>query len=85
VILPAAALALPICTQILSGSMRDTTGELYEALAMDGASPARALCRLVLPLSTGGMSTIAAPVPLHTGQKKFLAIGRWGLHGSKHT
>ncbi|TDK25427.1 carbohydrate ABC transporter permease [Arthrobacter crusticola] len=59
VILPTAAFALPICTLILSGTMRDITGELYEAMAMDGASPARAFFRLVLPLSKGGLSTIA--------------------------
>jgi xylobiose transport system permease protein len=59
VILPTAAFALPICTLILSGTMRDITGELYEAMAMDGASPARAFFRLVLPLSKGGISTIA--------------------------
>jgi xylobiose transport system permease protein len=59
VILPTAAFALPICTIILSGTMRDITPELYEAMAMDGASPARSFLRLVLPLSKGGLSTIA--------------------------
>src|SRR5919112_1878190 len=59
VILPTAAFALPICTIILSGTMRDITPELYEAMAMDGATPARSFLRLVLPLSKGGLSTIA--------------------------
>ncbi|NEM92410.1 carbohydrate ABC transporter permease [Galbitalea soli] len=58
VILPTAAFALPICTLILSGSMRDITPELYEAMAVDGASPARAFFRLAIPLSKGGLSTI---------------------------
>jgi xylobiose transport system permease protein len=58
VILPSAAFCLPICTLILSGSMRDITPELYEAMAVDGATPMRSFFRLVLPLSKGGISTI---------------------------
>ncbi len=58
IILPTAAFCLPICTLILSGSMRDITPELYEAMAVDGATPRRAFFRLVLPLSKGGLSTI---------------------------
>jgi xylobiose transport system permease protein len=58
IILPSAAFCLPICTLILSGSMRDITPELYEAMAVDGATPARAFFRLALPLSKGGISTI---------------------------
>ncbi|MET0990149.1 MAG: carbohydrate ABC transporter permease [Glaciihabitans sp.] len=58
VILPTAAFALPVSTLILSGSMRDITPELYEAMAVDGASPMRTFLRLVLPLSKGGISTI---------------------------
>ena len=58
VILPTAAFSLPICTIILTGAMRDITSELYEAMAVDGASPARVFRQLVLPLSKGGLSTI---------------------------
>ncbi|MBD7949286.1 carbohydrate ABC transporter permease [Oerskovia rustica] len=58
VILPTAAFCLPICTIILSGSMRDITNELYEAMALDGASPRRVFMQLVLPLSKGGVATI---------------------------
>jgi xylobiose transport system permease protein len=58
VILPTAAFALPVCTLILSGSMRDITPELYEAMAVDGATPLRTFFRLVVPLSKGGISTI---------------------------
>jgi xylobiose transport system permease protein len=58
VILPTAAFALPVSTLILSGSMRDITPELYEAMAVDGATPLRTFLRLVLPLSKGGISTI---------------------------
>jgi xylobiose transport system permease protein len=58
VILPTAAFALPVCTLVLSGAMRDITTDLYEAMAMDGASPTRTFFQLVLPLSRGGISTI---------------------------
>jgi xylobiose transport system permease protein len=58
VILPTAAFALPVCTLVLSGAMRDITSDLYEAMAIDGASSGRAFFRLVLPLSRGGISTI---------------------------
>lgn len=58
VILPTAAFALPVCTLILSGVMRDISPELYEAMSMDGATPFRAFFRLVLPLSKGGLATI---------------------------
>jgi xylobiose transport system permease protein len=58
VILPSAAFCLPICTLILSGSMRDITPDLYEAMAVDGATPMRSFFRLVLPLSKGGISTV---------------------------
>ncbi|MER5738489.1 MULTISPECIES: carbohydrate ABC transporter permease [unclassified Streptomyces] len=58
VILPTAAFAMPVCTLILSGVMRDITPELYEAMTVDGASPWRIFRGLVLPLSKGGLSTI---------------------------
>ncbi|MFC7861404.1 carbohydrate ABC transporter permease [Arthrobacter koreensis] len=59
IILPTAAFALPICTLILSGTMRDITPELYEAMAVDGAGTWLTFLRLVLPLSKPGISTIA--------------------------
>lgn len=58
VILPTAAFALPVCTLIMSGTMRDITPELYEAMAVDGATPVRTFFQLVMPLSKGGLSTI---------------------------
>ena len=58
VILPTAAFALPVCTLVLAGTMRDITMDLYEAMAMDGASATRTFFQLVLPLSRGGISTI---------------------------
>ncbi|KOV31579.1 ABC transporter permease [Streptomyces sp. XY431] len=58
VILPTAAFCLPVCTLVLTGAMRDITGELYEAMAMDGATPWRVFRQLVLPLSRGGLSSV---------------------------
>jgi xylobiose transport system permease protein len=58
VILPTAAFSLPICTIIMTGSMRDITNDLYEAMALDGASSWRTFRSLALPLSRGGMATI---------------------------
>jgi xylobiose transport system permease protein len=57
IILPTAAFSMPVCTLILAGSMRDIPEELYEAMALDGASPARMFVQLVLPLSRGGIAT----------------------------
>ncbi|POX44339.1 carbohydrate ABC transporter permease [Streptomyces sp. Ru72] len=58
VILPTAAFCLPMSALILSGAMRDISSELFEAMAMDGATPLRMFFQLVVPLSRGGMSTI---------------------------
>ncbi|MEU6852594.1 carbohydrate ABC transporter permease [Actinacidiphila alni] len=58
IILPTAAFSLPVCALILTGVMRDITPDLYEAMAMDGASPWRVFFQLVVPLSKGGLSTI---------------------------
>ena len=59
VILPTAAFALPLSVLILTGSMRDISLELYEAMAIDGANSIRVFFRLVLPLTQSGISTIA--------------------------
>ncbi|GAB2861847.1 carbohydrate ABC transporter permease [Actinocorallia aurea] len=58
IILPTAAFALPVCTLVICGVMREITTELYEAMAIDGASTWRTFFQLVLPLSKGGLSTI---------------------------
>ncbi|MEV5279428.1 carbohydrate ABC transporter permease [Streptomyces sp. NPDC051993] len=58
VILPTAAFCLPVCTLVLTGAMRDINPELYEAMAIDGASLGRVFRQLVLPLSKGGLSSI---------------------------
>jgi xylobiose transport system permease protein len=58
VILPTAAFSVPLSTIILIGSMRDITPDLFEAMALDGASSWRTFRNLVLPLSGGGIATI---------------------------
>ncbi|WP_406141367.1 carbohydrate ABC transporter permease [Streptomyces sp. NBC_01089] len=59
VILPTAAFAMPVAVLVLSGTMRDVSDELYEAMALDGASPLRMLWQLAVPLSRAGISTVA--------------------------
>ena len=58
VILPTAAFSLPISTIIMTGSMRDITGDLYEAMALEGASSWDVFRHLVMPLARGGLATI---------------------------
>lgn len=58
VILPTAAFSLPISTIVMTGSMRDITGDLYEAMALEGASSWVTFRHLVLPLARGGLATI---------------------------
>ncbi|MFI5792940.1 carbohydrate ABC transporter permease [Streptomyces sp. NPDC051677] len=57
IILPTAAFALPVSVLVLSGGMRDISPELYEAMALDGASPARTLVTLVVPMSSSAIAT----------------------------
>lgn len=58
VILPTAAFCMPVCALILTGSMREITSELFEAMAVDGATTRRVFFQLVVPLSKGGIATI---------------------------
>jgi xylobiose transport system permease protein len=58
VILPTAAFAMPISVIVMTGSMRDITSDLYEAMALDGASSWRTFRELVLPLSRSGIATV---------------------------
>ncbi|MFJ1746465.1 carbohydrate ABC transporter permease [Streptomyces sp. NPDC088116] len=58
VILPTAAFCLPVCALILTGTMRDITDELFEAMAIDGATTRRVFFQLVVPLSRSGLATI---------------------------
>jgi xylobiose transport system permease protein len=58
VILPTAAFAMPVSVLVLVGTLRDISEELYEAMALDGASALRQLFRLTIPLAKGGISTV---------------------------
>lgn len=58
VILPTAAFALPVSVLVLVGTLRDVSEDLYEAMALDGASPLRMLFRLTIPLAKGGIGTV---------------------------
>lgn len=58
VILPTAAFSLPVAVLILTSGMRDISEELYEAMALDGASPRKVLVSLVLPLSKASLGTV---------------------------
>jgi xylobiose transport system permease protein len=58
VILPTAAFAMPVSVLVLVGTLRDVSEELYEAMALDGASPQRMLFQLAVPLAKGGISTV---------------------------
>ncbi|MEO3751252.1 carbohydrate ABC transporter permease [Streptomyces sp. B6B3] len=67
IILPTAAFSLPVSVLILVGTMRDIDEELYESMALDGASPTRMLIQLVVPMSRAGISTVGV----------FSALGAW--------
>ncbi|WP_371628387.1 carbohydrate ABC transporter permease [Streptomyces sp. NBC_00341] len=59
IILPTAAFAMPVAVLVLSGTMRDVSEEMYEAMALDGATPLRMLWQLAIPMSRAGISTVA--------------------------
>jgi len=59
IILPTAAFAMPVTLLVLVGTMRDISEELYESMALEGASSAQMLVRLVIPLSMSGISTVS--------------------------
>ncbi|MBG0853127.1 carbohydrate ABC transporter permease [Streptomyces spinoverrucosus] len=58
VILPTAAFTMPVSVLVLVGTLRDVSEDLYEAMALDGASPLRTLFQLTIPLAKGGISTV---------------------------
>lgn len=57
IVLPTAAFAMPVSVLVISGGMRDIDTALYEAMALDGARPARVLLTLVVPLSRSSIAT----------------------------
>jgi xylobiose transport system permease protein len=59
VILPTAAFSMPVAVLVLTSTLRDISEELYEAMALDGATPLRMLWQLAVPMSRAGISTVA--------------------------
>ena len=57
IILPTAAFSLPVSVLILVGTMRYSSSEMYESMALDGANSVRVLFQLVIPMSRAGIST----------------------------
>jgi xylobiose transport system permease protein len=49
---------MPVSVLILTGTLRDISEDLYEAMALDGASATRMLFQLVIPMTKGGISTV---------------------------
>lgn len=67
IILPTAAFSLPMAILVLTSTMRDIPGELYEAMTMDGAAATQTLRSLVLPLTRPGLVTVGI----------YTALGAW--------
>lgn len=67
IILPTAAFSLPVSVLVLTTGMREVPGELYEAMALDGASTTRAFYLLAVPLSRGSIMTVTV----------FTALNAW--------
>jgi len=67
IVLPSAAFSIPLAVVVLTSAMRDVPNELYEAMSVDGATPTSAFFRLALPLSRGGITTVAI----------YVAMGAW--------
>lgn len=94
VILPTVAFNLPLVVLILSGSLRDVSSELYEAMTVDGAGPFRIFWKLVLPMSRGSVSTVGIFVGLNAWNgfifpliltqdldNRVVALGLWHYQG----
>ena len=67
IVLPTAAFSLPMAILVLTSTMRDIPGELYEAMTVDGANAAHVLRSLVLPLTRPGLVTVGI----------YTALGAW--------
>ncbi|UMG93147.1 ABC transporter permease subunit [Nocardioides sp. TF02-7] len=97
-VLPTAAFAMPTSMLVLTNGMRDIPGELYEAQALDGATPLRTLLTLVLPLSKPPIMTatvftaltawngfIFPLVLLDSPDQRVLTQGLWEFKGQYGT
>ncbi|EJY56464.1 binding-protein-dependent transport systems inner membrane component [Alicyclobacillus hesperidum URH17-3-68] len=59
IILPSVAFGLPLTILILVNFVRDIPNELYESMGLDGAHDFQILWRLVLPLATPALVSVA--------------------------
>ncbi|MDS1268848.1 carbohydrate ABC transporter permease [Lipingzhangella sp. LS1_29] len=64
IILPTAAFTLPISILVLTSSLRDVPGDLYEAMAIDGARTWQVFLYMVVPLARPGIVTVTIFVGL---------------------
>lgn len=98
VILPTAAFSLPIAIVVLTSSLRDIPGELYEAMTVDGATAGRVFGRLVLPLARPGLTSVGIFVGLgawngflfplvltQSAQERVLPLGLWNFQNQYGT
>ncbi len=94
IILPTAAFAMPVALLVLTNSLRDVPRELYEAQEVDGATPARMLFTLVLPLARPAIVTVSVftalsawngflfPLVLTQSEStRVLTLGLWNFQG----
>jgi xylobiose transport system permease protein len=94
IILPTAAFALPVALLVMTNSLRDIPGELYEAQTLDGAGPFGVLRSLVLPLAKPAITTVAVftsltawngflfPLVLTQSEStRVLTLGLWDFQG----
>lgn len=94
IILPSAAFALPVAVLVLTSSLRDIPKELYEAMTLDGGTPAMLLRRLVLPLSRPSIMTVGVYTAIgawngflfplvftQSPEKRVLTLGLWNFQG----
>ncbi|MFF0383681.1 carbohydrate ABC transporter permease [Streptomyces sp. NPDC004286] len=67
IVLPTAAFSLPMAVLVLTSTLRDIPGELYEAMTVDGANATHTFSALVLPLTRPGLVTIGV----------YTSLGAW--------
>lgn len=67
IVLPSAAFGLPVSVLVMTNFLRDVPRELFEAMAIDGATERHLLLRLILPVSRPAIVTVAV----------FNTLGAW--------
>ncbi|MEU4157832.1 carbohydrate ABC transporter permease [Actinoplanes sp. NPDC026670] len=98
VVLPTAAFALPIAIVVLTSTLRDIPGELYEAMTVDGGTARRIFGQLVLPLARPGLVSVGIFVGLsawngflfplvltQSDDQRVLTLGLWNFQSQYGT